>query len=135
MPHRRAVSTEACRMSARIYRKPANPMQRGRKNADLWILEHDVPYACRADPLTGWQGSGDTRGQISLTFPDRQAAIRFAEREGLAYRLLPDEQPTPAVRPYAANFAGAAVEISEAPASYPPAPPASASSDPLRQER
>jgi hypothetical protein len=98
-------------MATRIYRKPANPMQQGRKNADTWLLEHDVPYACRADPLTGWQGSGDTRGQITIAFPSREAAVQFAEREGLPYYVLPNQRRAPTVRPYAANFAGDAVEV------------------------
>jgi hypothetical protein len=54
-------------MSVRINRKPENSMQQGRNNSRGWLLEH-APYACAADPLTGWQGSGDTRGQVTLTF-------------------------------------------------------------------
>lgn len=80
-------------MIVRIYQKVENVMQQGRANGRGWRLEYDVPYACRADPLTGWQGSGDTRGQIQLSFPTREAAIAYAEREGLRYqtsRVLDD---------------------------------------------
>lgn len=97
-------------MSVRIYRKPENPMQQGRNNSRSWVLEHDVPYACEADPLTGWQGSGDTRGQVLLAFATCDAAVRFAEREGLAYHVVPDQPRALQVKSYASNFAGRDVE-------------------------
>jgi hypothetical protein len=98
-------------MTVRIYEKIPNNMQQGRANAGQWLLEHDVPYACRADPLTGWQGSGDTRGQIMLAFPTCEAAVRFAEKEGLKYHVT---SSPPARRmhlqQYASNFMGVAIE-------------------------
>lgn len=95
-------------MTARIYKKIENNMQQGRANGKGWILEHDVPYACRADPLTGWQGSGDTRGQISLSFPTLDAAIRYAEREGIAYHVVPPGKRSFKIRSYADNFTSSA---------------------------
>lgn len=97
-------------MTVRIYRKPENPMQHGRNNSRAWLLEHDVPYACKADPLTGWQGSGDTRGSVLLAFPTCDAAVAFAEREGLAYKIIPDQPRALKVRSYASNFMGRDVE-------------------------
>jgi hypothetical protein len=98
-------------MPVRIYQKIPNNMQQGRGNANGWLLEHNVPYAWRADPLTGWQGSGDPRGQVVVRFPTREAAIRFAEEEGLDYYLI--ESP-PAkrmkIQSYAGNFDGGVVE-------------------------
>lgn len=91
-------------MSVRIYRKIANPMQRGRNNDDGWLLEHEVPYAWRADPLTGWQGSGDTRGQVRLSFPSLDAAIAYARREGLDYHVVPPGRRSMKIQSYAENF-------------------------------
>ena len=64
--------------SARIYQKPKNAMQSGRAGTDRWILEFEPSEAKRPDPLTGWAGSGDTRGQVSLSFPDAAAAQIYA---------------------------------------------------------
>lgn len=97
-------------MSVRIYRKPENAMQQGRNNKRGWLLEHDVPYACAADPLTGWQGSGDTRGQVLLAFPTCDAAIAFAQREGLSFHVVADQPRSLQVKSYASNFAGSDVE-------------------------
>lgn len=91
-------------MIVRIYQKVENVMQQGRANGRGWRLEYDVPYACRADPLTGWQGSGDTRGQIQLSFPTREAAIAYAEREGLRYQIIEGARRSMKVRSYADNF-------------------------------
>jgi hypothetical protein len=94
-------------LAARIYEKIPNNMQRGRANSSGWLLEHNVPYACRADPLTGWQGSGDTRGQVTIAFPSREAAVQFAEREGLEYYVIPSP-PAKRIKlqSYASNFEG-----------------------------
>lgn len=96
-------------MTVRIYQKIGNVMQRGRSNSRSWVLEHDVPYACRADPLTGWQGSGDTLGQVTLSFPTREAAEAFARREALDYRIWSPPAKQLRIQSYAENFAGAPV--------------------------
>jgi hypothetical protein len=93
-------------MTVRIYQKIGNVMQRGRRNSGTWLLEYDVPYACRADPLTGWQGSGDTRGAVTIAFPTREAAVAFAERECLQYRVLHPPVKQTKVQSYADNFSG-----------------------------
>jgi hypothetical protein len=102
-------------MAVRIYQKIENNMQRGRLNGKGWLLEHEVPYACKADPLTGWQGSGDTRGQITLSFPSLEAAIGYAEREGLAYHIFRPGTRSVATRNYADNFtAGPPLDVGRA---------------------
>jgi hypothetical protein len=52
----------------------------------------------------GWIGSADTQTQVRLSFPTREEAIAYAEREGIAY-AVEIEQPR-RVRPkaYADNF-------------------------------
>ena len=94
-------------MGVKIFKKIENNMQWGRANGKGWLLEHDVPYACRADPLTGWQGSGDTRGQVQLSFPTLEAAVAYAEREGLDYRVGPSSKRSTKIQNYADNFTGA----------------------------
>lgn len=76
-------------MTARIYQKiGGDVIQHGRRNAEAWLLEHDVPCAQRADPLMGWQGSADTRGTVVLSFPSLEAAVTFADRERLDYQVI-----------------------------------------------
>ncbi len=90
--------------TARIFQRPKNAMQSGKHRTDRWQLEFEPGEAKRPDPLTGWAGSGDTRDQIRLSFPSCEAAIAYAEREGLAYTVIPAPTKTLKLQSYADNF-------------------------------
>ncbi|OWK30599.1 ETC complex I subunit [Sphingomonas mucosissima] len=90
--------------TARIYQRPKNAMQSGKHRTDLWQLEFEPHEAQRADPLTGWAGSGDTQGQVRLGFPTLEAAKAYAEREGIAYLVVPAPEKTLKLQSYADNF-------------------------------
>lgn len=95
---------EAPVKTARIYQRPKNAMQSGRARTDLWVFEYDPGEPQQPDPLTGWPGSGDTRNQLRLTFPTCDAATAYAEREGIAYHVVPAPQRTLKLQAYADNF-------------------------------
>ena len=90
---------------ARIHRPARSVMQAGRANTDEWVLEFAPSERTRLDPLTGWLGSGQTRNQVRLHFPTREAAVAYAEEQGIVYGV---EAPTRArpIKPkvYADNF-------------------------------
>jgi hypothetical protein len=89
---------------ARIFMPPKSAMQSGRGRSGAWALEFAPAEGKRLDPLTGWYGSGDTLGQVRLSFATREAAVAWAEAQGIAYEV---EEPKPvAVKPksYAENF-------------------------------
>ena len=90
---------------ARIYQPPKSAMQSGRGKSQGWVLEFPPAEAKRLDPLTGWYGSGDMRGQVRLSFETRAQAIAYAEAQGLAFEAEP-ETASPAMKPkvYADNF-------------------------------
>ena len=89
---------------ARIYQRPKNAMQSGRARTDRWVLDFEPGEAKRPDPLTGWAGSGDTRDQLHLSFPSLEAAQAYAEREGLAFTVIPAPTRTLKLQAYADNF-------------------------------
>jgi hypothetical protein len=89
---------------ARIYQKPKNAMQSGRANTDQWVLEFVPAEAKRADPLTGWAGSGDTRQQVRLTFPTVDAARAYADRNGITAHIIAAPQRVLKLQAYADNF-------------------------------
>ncbi len=89
---------------ARIYQRPKNTMQSGKYRTDRWVLEFEPAEAKRPDPLTGWAGSGDTRDQVRLGFPTSEAAIAYAEREGLAFTVIPAPERKLKLQAYADNF-------------------------------
>lgn len=90
--------------TARIYQRPKNAMQSSRARTDRWILEFEPAEKQRPDPLTGWAGSGDTSNQLRLGFATMEAAKAYAEREGLAYHIVPAPQQKLKLQAYADNF-------------------------------
>ena len=89
---------------ARIYQEPKNAMQSGRSRTTRWVLEYAPSEAKRPDPLTGWAGSGDTREQVRLMFPDAAAAQAYAAREGVEARIIPAPARVLKLQAYADNF-------------------------------
>ena len=91
-------------MRARIFQPPKSAMQSGRASPRDWVLTFAAGAAQHADPLMGWNGGGDTRSQVRLTFASKAEAIAYAERNGVSYEVeIPRERR---VRPkaYADNF-------------------------------
>lgn len=90
--------------TARISQIDRKTTQSGKANAGLWMLEFERQEAQRADPLTGWNGSGDTRTQVRITFKSRDDAIAYAERHGLSYHIVPATPSKLKIQAYADNF-------------------------------
>ncbi|MBC8268153.1 MAG: ETC complex I subunit [Rhodospirillaceae bacterium] len=89
----------------RIYQPTKNAMQSGRAKLGGWVLEHEPCAATLADPLMGWIGSDDTRGQVRLGFETRDEAVAFAKRNGLNYTITEPKVRRVKPKDYSANFA------------------------------
>lgn len=91
-------------MKARIYKPAKNAMQSGRANTQEWVLEYELETPRRPEPIMGWVASGDTLNQVRINFLTKEAAIAFAEKEGLQYTVI--EPQTRKVKPqsYIDNF-------------------------------
>ena len=89
---------------ARISEQERKTTQSGKANAGKWILEFERHDAQRPDPLTGWNGSGDTRPQVRLAFATKEAAIAYSEKHGLDYHLVPAAPVRLKIQAYADNF-------------------------------
>jgi len=87
-----------------IYKPAKTAMQSGHGNTRDWVLEFEPGAPKVTDPLMGWIGSADTRGQVRLRFGGKEEAVAFANKHGLAYRV--QEPRTRRIRPksYADNF-------------------------------
>ena len=91
-------------IEARIYQNIKSSRQLGRADTDRWRLEFVPSEAKRADPLMGWAGSGDTREQVVLQFPDLAAAQAYADRHGIAARVIAPPKRVLKLQAYADNF-------------------------------
>ena len=89
---------------ARISQLDRRTTQSGKANAGLWMLEFERQEPQHPDPLTGWNGSGDTCTQVRITFRTCEDAIAYAEKKGLSYHLVPATPVTLKLQAYADNF-------------------------------
>lgn len=89
---------------ARISELERKTTQSGKANAGRWLLEFERTEAMRADPLTGWAGSSDTRPQVRLAFASSDAAIAYCRRHGIQYHLVPAQPVRLKLQAYADNF-------------------------------
>ncbi|MBL4597944.1 MAG: ETC complex I subunit [Rhizobiaceae bacterium] len=92
-------------MSARIYSPAKTAMQSGKNKTGNWILEFEPESPRKVEPLMGYTSSGDMKSQIKLKFPDLDAAIAYAKKHDLAYRVQQPQQSRRRKMSYSENFA------------------------------
>ena len=89
---------------ARISELERKTTQSGKANAGTWLLEFEREEPQRPDPLTGWNGSGDTKPQVRLNFASREGAIAYCEKHGLGYHIVLASAVKMKIQTYADNF-------------------------------
>ena len=89
---------------ARISELERKTTQSGKANSGLWLREFERQQPQRPDPLTGWNGSGDTNTQVKLNFKTKEAAIAYCDKHGLPYHILPAAPVKLKIQAYADNF-------------------------------
>ncbi len=67
--------------------------QAGKAQSTAWLLRFQPGRPTFHDPVTASSGSPDPLAHLSIRFPSREAAVRYAERQGLAYQVR--EPPLP----------------------------------------
>jgi hypothetical protein len=70
-------------------------------------LEYANDEAREIDPLMGWTGSGDTQSQVRLKFETKEAAIAYAEANGIEATVSEPQKRAHNIRKggYGENFA------------------------------
>lgn len=94
-------------MQARIYQPARNAMQSGMGKTKVWILEFAQSSARDIDPLMGWTSSSDTQTQVKLKFDSKEAALEYAEDNGITATVFEPHTRKPNIRKggYGENFA------------------------------
>ena len=82
-------------------------MQSGTAKTRNWVLEFAPASAREVDPLMGWTSSSDTQTQVRLRFDSKDAALDYAQANGIAAQVIEPKKRKPNVRPggYGENFA------------------------------
>lgn len=70
-------------MRARIYKPARNAMQSGSAKSKRWVLEFAPASRREVDPLMGWTSSNDTQSQVKLRFDSKEAALEYAQENGI----------------------------------------------------
>ena len=70
-----------------IFKPAKSAMTSGRARRKPWLLEFEPQSGPFIEPLMGWTGSSDPLAHMQLGFASREAAIAYAERQGLAYEV------------------------------------------------
>ena len=89
---------------ARLSEIDRKTTQSGKANAGRWLLEFERQQPLRPDPLTGWNGSGDTNPQVRMTFQLKEAAIAYCKKHGLSFHIVPAAPARLKIQTYADNF-------------------------------
>ena len=88
----------------RIYMPSKTAMQSGRHTVLCWVLEFEPGAPKQTDPLMGWVGSSDTRGQVQLKFDSKEEAVAFAKKNGLSARVQEPKKRRVRPKNYSDNF-------------------------------
>ena len=91
-------------MTAKIYRPAKTAMQSGKAKSQDWVLEYEQEKPRSIDPMMGYTSSGDMKSQIRLSFGTRDAAVTYATRNGLAFRVIEPKESKRRRVAYSDNF-------------------------------
>ena len=91
-------------MPARIYKPARAATQSGLAQAHDWVLEFEPASARTVDPLMGWVSSGDTNAQVKLSFANKDEAVAYATRNGIAFTVSEPAPHKRQIKSYSDNF-------------------------------
>ena len=91
-------------MFARIFKPAKTAMQSGNQSSKSWVLEFEPRSARIPDALMGWSSSSDMDSQVRIPFETKDQAIAYAEKHGIAFRLIEAEEKPKIIKAYADNF-------------------------------
>lgn len=94
-------------MLAKIYKPSRSAMTSGTAKTKEWVLEYAPQVARKIDPLMGWIGNSDMAQQIKMAFETKEAAIAYAEANGIPFQVTEPKKRKHVVRKggYGENFA------------------------------
>ncbi len=91
-------------MTARIFRPARTAMQSGQAKTERWLLVYEPEVPQSTEPLMGYTASSDMKRQIRLGFDTSEAAIAYAERNGIPYEVQEPHETAPKRLSYSDNF-------------------------------
>lgn len=89
---------------ARIFKPDKNAMQSGKAKSTHWLLEfaQEKPYF--TENLMGWTGMTDMTQEIHLSFPSKETAVAYAQKQKIPYEVVEPNMRRQRQKAYADNF-------------------------------
>lgn len=91
-------------MAARIYRPAKTAMQSGTARTKKWVLEFEPEEAREVEPLMGWTSSRDMKSQIRMGFAEKEEAVAYARKHGIAFQVFEPKTRKHKAKSYSDNF-------------------------------
>ena len=91
-------------MLAKIYQPAKSTMQSGNANSRFWVLEFENRADRKIEPLMGWTSVDSTDQQVRITFESKAAAVAYAKRENIEYKVIDPRPVKRIIKTYADNF-------------------------------
>ena len=91
-------------MVARIYKPAKTAMSSGQAQTQRWVLEFEPERQKTIEPLMGYTSSDDMLSQVRLNFDSKEAAIAYAEKNGIEYLVFDPKDRQRAQMSYSDNF-------------------------------
>lgn len=88
--------------NVRIYKPTKVATQQGRGSlTQMWRMQFEkLEGGDRwTNPLMGWTSTGDPLSNMGMSFPSKEAAIAYAERNGYEFKVIEPEEEKQNVRP------------------------------------
>ena len=90
-------------MRAIVY-QPAPSAMQSAPSGQPWVYRWVPGGALAIDPLMGWTSSPSTERQERLTFPSKEAALAYAQQQGIPFVVQKPHARRRKQRSYADNF-------------------------------
>ena len=92
-------------MNALIFKPTKNAMQSGTAKTKKWCLKLEHNNDRFIDPIMGWTGTTNTEtSQIEMFFETREAAVAYAESNGVEYNVIEPKKGRRIIKMYADNY-------------------------------
>ncbi|KAG1140221.1 hypothetical protein G6F37_004223 [Rhizopus arrhizus] len=97
---------ELLERSVRIFKPARTASQQGKNGTRLWRIDFEIMEEGNRweNPLMGWASSSDYQQSLTMKFNTKEAAIKFAEKQGWKYYVQEPKTPKFVVKAYGDNY-------------------------------
>ena len=108
---------------AQIYQPAKGSTQSGRARTRAWVVRVERRSPRQVEPVMGWTAGADMDQEVRLSFPTREAAVAYAEANGMEYSVAAPQARVVRAKAYADNFAFSRIEARQRRPAKPTAKP------------